>query len=167
MQQGRTRPRAGEYGESMEQDDLDVLLQNLPPSSRTLDDSTDARLARRLQEIEDEQGQGRLVANRDCAVCGDSSPIADFPSLANCTHRPETCAGCYEAWITTQLQDSSWREAKCPVSKCGTTLTYHEIQQYATAEIFQQYDTFIARAALNEDRTSPGFEIVQVIRITD
>jgi hypothetical protein len=31
-------------------------------------------------------------------------------------------------------------------------MTYSEIQQNAPVEIFQQYDTIIARAALNEDR---------------
>ncbi|OAL56794.1 hypothetical protein IQ07DRAFT_18408 [Pyrenochaeta sp. DS3sAY3a] len=88
---------------------------------------------------------------RDCAVCGDSQPISSLPSLANCTHIPETCADCYTEWITSQLTESSWREVKCPGSKCKIKLTYHEIQAYALPENFQQYDTYIARTAFNDD----------------
>jgi hypothetical protein len=76
----------------------------------------------------------------------------DFPSLPNCSHPPETCAGCYSEWVTAQLQGSGWSEAKCPGHKCNSTLSYHEIQQYASAQTFQQYDNFIAKQAMSEDR---------------
>jgi hypothetical protein len=92
------------------------------------------------------------LRSRDCVVCGDSVHVVDLPSLANCDHRPETCADCYSGWIAAQLQGSSWREAKCPGNKCTTVLSYHEIRLYAQPETFQQYDTFIARAAFSEDR---------------
>lgn len=92
------------------------------------------------------------LRSRDCVVCGDSVHVVDLPSLAECDHRPETCADCYSGWITAQLQSSSWREAKCPGNKCKTVLSYHEIRLYAQPETFQQYDTFIARAAFSEDR---------------
>jgi len=94
------------------------------------------------------------LRSRDCVVCGDSVHVVDLPSLAECDHRPETCTDCYSGWITAQLQSSSWREAKCPGNKCNTVLSYHEIRLYAQPEIFQQYDTFIARAAFSEDRKS-------------
>jgi hypothetical protein len=92
------------------------------------------------------------VATRQCSVCGDSSPIAELPSLADCEHLPQTCSTCYAGWITVQLQESNWREARCPENTCHVKMTYSEIQQNALVEIFQQYDTFIARAVLNEDR---------------
>ncbi|KAI4950905.1 hypothetical protein J4E86_007413 [Alternaria arbusti] len=94
------------------------------------------------------------LRSRDCVVCGDSVHVVDLPSLAECDHRPETCADCYSGWISAQLQSSSWREAKCPGNKCKTVLSYHEIRLYAQPETFQQYDTFIARAAFSEDRES-------------
>lgn len=56
------------------------------------------------------------------------------------------------SWIEAQLRGSGWREAKCPEDKCRTKLAYFEIQHTATPETFLQYDTFIARAAINEDR---------------
>jgi hypothetical protein len=111
----------------------------------------DATLAQLLQE--EEQFQQLAVKTRDCVVCGDSHPINELPSLAECTHFPQTCATCYGGWIATQLQGSSWREAKCPESECKVKLTYYEIQQVVTPEIFLQYDTFIARTAMSEDRT--------------
>jgi hypothetical protein len=91
------------------------------------------------------------VATRQCSVCGDNSPIAELPSLAECKHLPQTCSTCYAGWIKVQLQESSWREARCPESTCHVKMTYSEIQQIAPVEIFQQYDTFIARAAFIED----------------
>jgi hypothetical protein len=91
------------------------------------------------------------VATRQCPVCGDDSPIAELPSLAGCEHKPQTCSTCNAGWITAQLQESSWTEARCPESTCHVKMTYDEIQQYAPVNIFQQYDTFLTRALLNAD----------------
>ncbi|KAH7402671.1 hypothetical protein BKA66DRAFT_449266 [Pyrenochaeta sp. MPI-SDFR-AT-0127] len=110
----------------------------------------DAKVARLLQSQEN-WSQQAPSGNRDCAVCSDNVLIIGLPSLANCIHRPETCAGCYADWITTQLRDNSWREVKCPGSECRIQLTYDEIRQYANPGIFQQYDAFLARAAFNDD----------------
>jgi hypothetical protein len=115
-----------------------------------IDTSMDAMLAQQLQE-EDEQSRRVVVATRACVVCDDTCPVADLPSLASCDHLPQTCASCYSGWVVSQLEGSSWREAKCPEDQCRIKMTYHEIQQIATPEIFQQYDTFIARAAISED----------------
>jgi hypothetical protein len=99
-----------------------------------------------------------IVEIPECSVCGDSCPGAELPSLAGCEHPPQTCSTCYTAWLAVQLRGSSWREAKCPVSKCKVKLTYQEIQQYASSESFQQYDTYIAHIALNEDRKFGCFD---------
>jgi hypothetical protein len=96
--------------------------------------------------------EGTHLRRRDCVVCDDSIAIGDLPSLTDCEHRPETCAGCYADWITTQLQGSTWREAKCPGSDCNVVLSYHDIRLYASSETFEKYDTFKARALINEDR---------------
>lgn len=140
------------YGELMDLDHSDFALDEKGPSLEICQMvQEDAEIARLLQAQEN-WSQGAPSGNRDCAVCSDNFPIVELPSLANCTHRPETCAGCYAEWITAQLRASSWREVKCPGSECKIQLTYHEIQLYANPEIFQQYDVFIARAAFNEDR---------------
>jgi hypothetical protein len=91
------------------------------------------------------------VANRECLVCGNSTPVTELPSLAGCEHPPQICSTCYSKWITAELQQSNWRESRCPESRCNVELTYNDIQRNASLETFQQYDTFITRAALNED----------------
>jgi hypothetical protein len=111
----------------------------------------DAELAWQLQD-EEERNLQTPLATRECPVCTDSFPITTLPSLADCTHAPQTCTICYAGWVAAQLEGSSWREAKCPEGNCKVKLTYDEIQQIATAEVFEQYDTFITRTALNEDR---------------
>lgn len=93
----------------------------------------------------------------ECLVCGDSFPVTELPSLAGCSHPPQVCAICYAKWVAVQLEESSWREAKCPESKCNVRLTYFEIKHITTHDVFEQYDNFIARAALNEDRKSQSF----------
>jgi hypothetical protein len=97
----------------------------------------------------DQTAQSR---QRDCVVCGESVYIFDLPALYQCTHRPETCAECYSGWIAAQLHENNWGEVKCPGDECKTTLSYHDIQAHASPEIFQRYDTYIARAAISQDR---------------
>jgi hypothetical protein len=133
--------------------DIDEEPWNLASEDRrnTIQSSMDAVLARQLQE-EDLRSQRTTMSTRGCIVCGDDDPISEFPSLADCEHVPQTCRSCFSSWVEAQLRGSGWREVKCPESKCKTTLAYYEIQQMVAPEIFLQYDTFIARAAISEDR---------------
>ena len=89
----------------------------------------------RLRLEEEERERQRY---RDCAVCGENIHRIDYPSLAYCTHEPETCAECYASWITSEIKDGSWREIKCPGNGCKVVLENHEIQQFATSEDFDQ-----------------------------
>jgi hypothetical protein len=102
----------------------------------------------------DETSQLQSTGGRDCAVCGDSVKVSNLPSLPDCAHRPETCPDCYSDWISAQLQDSNWGNVKCPGDGCNTALSYYDIRAYASPEVFQRYDTFIARAAFSQDRKS-------------
>ncbi|OAL06196.1 hypothetical protein IQ06DRAFT_211228 [Phaeosphaeriaceae sp. SRC1lsM3a] len=112
--------------------------------------SIDALMAHQLQEDED-RAQHVAPKIRECAVCGDQTSVGALPALSECEHVPRTCGSCYAGWVAAQLQDSGWREAKCPESNCQTRLQYYDIQHIASPDIFQQYDMFIARAALGED----------------
>jgi hypothetical protein len=134
----------------MDLDDDDWDLGSMEKSNRSAT-SMDASLTRCLQEQEDYSNQA-ATGRRACVVCGDDDLISRFPSLVGCVHIPQTCAACYGGWVGAQLQGSGWKEAECPEDKCKVKLTYYEIQQTATPEIFQQYDNFIARAAISEDR---------------
>ncbi|KAF1834509.1 hypothetical protein BDW02DRAFT_333209 [Decorospora gaudefroyi] len=126
------------YGEPMEIDDVDQTEQQGAKHSE-------------LPQTTENLSHPAALPSRDCAVCGDNVHIVVLPSLPNCSHRPETCTNCYSGWITAQLQGNGWSEVKCPAEKCRTTLSYHEIWQYADPETFRQYDTFIARAAISKD----------------
>ncbi len=142
----------GDGGDRMDLDENSLALHKTSPVQ-----ILDKKEQRGMEAAKKIQPAEHIVQNgpsgtRDCAVCGENSLIVDLPSLADCTHRPETCADCFSAWIGTQLRDSSWSEVKCPGNGCKIQLAYFEIQQYATPEVFQQYDTFIARAAFSEDR---------------
>ncbi|KAF2025622.1 hypothetical protein EK21DRAFT_29149, partial [Setomelanomma holmii] len=86
-----------------------------------------------------------------CAVCETCHAVNGLPSLADCEHPPKTCAECYTGWIAAQLEGSNWAGVKCPETKCKVRLTYYEIQQIASTDMFQKYDTFLARAAISED----------------
>lgn len=121
-----------------------------PTSQSQIDE--DAILAQLLQEQEDQQA---VPATRECPACNDQFPVYELPSLAHCAHPPQTCTDCFAGWIAAQLEGSSWQTAKCPETKCSVQLEYHEIQQLASPETFARYDTFITRAACNDDRKSP------------
>jgi hypothetical protein len=139
----RRRSReSGSFNHSQSESSLDVYYPDLSAKLPRVENNINAKVAQ----------EPVSMAIRQCLVCSDSFPVAELPMLAECKHLPHTCSTCYAGWIAAQLQGSSWTEARCPESTCYTKMTYSEIQQNAAVEIFQQYDTFIARAALNEDR---------------
>ncbi|KAH9863486.1 hypothetical protein IAQ61_009764 [Plenodomus lingam] len=113
-----------------------------------LNDKTNA-LLNTLVRQEKEQNQ---VPTRICVVDGEAYSITSMPTLSACSHDPNYCAECYQRWLTAQLEDSSWHEARCPEHGCNAILTYPEIQQHASQESFELYDKFLTRAALNQDR---------------
>lgn len=145
--------RAAEAGDPMDLDEDDGDLTYNRDLKTTEASMQDALLAQQLQE--EDRPQHTVVRRRDCIVCGDSILITEFPSLSKCEHIPQTCAVCYSTWIARQLEDSGWKEARCPENKCKTKLEYYEIQQTVTPEIFQRFHDMIARHAIGEDREFP------------
>ena len=111
----------------------------------------DSALARELQDEENHMRQAP-APSRECTVCGDKLPVSALPGLAECSHPPQTCSGCYAGWVAAQLECNGWGGAKCPERECKVKLTYYEIQQTAAPETFLKYDDFMARTALNDDR---------------
>ncbi|KAH3949154.1 hypothetical protein HBI24_014500 [Parastagonospora nodorum] len=144
---------AAEAGDPMDIDEDDGDLTYSRDVQATGPSISDALLAQQLHD--QERLQHVVVRRRDCIVCGDSILINEFPSLAKCEHIPQTCAVCYSTWIARQLEDSGWKEARCPENKCKTKLEYYEIQQTITPEVFQRFDDMMARNAIGED---PNFE---------
>jgi hypothetical protein len=146
----RRSQRSSSFSHSQSESSLNVYYPDLSAKLPRTENDSNAPVAQELVS----------VALRQCPVCSDSFPIAELPMLAECKHLPHTCSTCYAGWVAAQLQGSSWMEARCPESTCHTKMTYSEIQQNAPVEIFQQYDTFIARAALNEDRKLRHFALL-------
>jgi hypothetical protein len=95
--------------------------------------------------------QAPTVPEIECVVCSESLPLAHVPSLATCTHVPQTCPNCFATWIESELEKKGWQSIKCPGSDCRVILAHHEVQQYATRSVFEQYDLFVMRAALGND----------------
>ena len=73
---------------------------------------------------------------RECVVCSEAMPIPDFPSLMNCTHEPQVCGDCYKTWISSQLDNKSWKEIGCPDSGCKELLGHADVQRYAAPEVY-------------------------------
>ncbi|KAF2491119.1 hypothetical protein BU16DRAFT_144198 [Lophium mytilinum] len=87
---------------------------------------------------------------RECAICAESCPIPDLPSLMNCEHEPQVCSDCYQRWIASELNSKSWKEIKCPEEGCKQILCHAEVQEYATSEVYAKFDALSAREALNK-----------------
>jgi hypothetical protein len=137
--------------------DLDRTSSPFQGRTATMEDSDpdDAAIARQLHREELQAQEARLRAaaslTRDCAVCGESTPIISLPSLSSCTHEAQTCSNCYATWISSRLEESGWQEVKCPGTSCRTHLTHEEIKAYATQEVFERYDTLQTRGVLSLD----------------
>ncbi|KAF2476483.1 uncharacterized protein BDR25DRAFT_252513 [Lindgomyces ingoldianus] len=124
----------------------------LPDHERAQQEDTDAQIARQLQQEEEERRQRETSpSSRDCVVCGENTPIPEFPALAECAHEPDICVDCFKGWIASELNTKSWSEIKCPGDGCRVILKHHHVQQHADPEIYERFDSLSARDALNDD----------------
>ncbi|KAF2741423.1 hypothetical protein EJ04DRAFT_423048 [Polyplosphaeria fusca] len=115
-------------------------------------EETDAQIALQLQRDDEEvERHAALILDRECIVCGDALPMTDFPVLDGCTHDSETCLTCFQAWISSELNDKTWNALRCPANGCQVVLEYHDVQQYATRDGYERYDFLATRSALNDD----------------
>ncbi|OMP86737.1 putative RING finger protein, partial [Diplodia seriata] len=93
---------------------------------------------------------------RECAVCGDAKPNADFPdeTRLQCKHVWRTCGECAQAWIASGLESKGWDQIKCPEEGCEAFLGHADVSQLADRATFQRYDSLATRAHLS---TLPNF----------
>ncbi|ORY19712.1 hypothetical protein BCR34DRAFT_471454 [Clohesyomyces aquaticus] len=123
-----------------------------PEYDRVQQEDTDAQIAQQLHEEEEERvRRERSPSTRDCVVCGDSTPVPEFPALVECNHQPEICRDCFKGWIASELESKSWDTIKCPGSKCKVIMQHNHVQQYADPDIYAKFDALSARSALNDD----------------
>ena len=90
-----------------------------------------------------------LGTTRQCAVCNEGFPDADFPSLEDCEHLPQICQDCYTRWIASSLETSTY--VNCPHTDCVVLLAFHQMRQYASPTDFEKYDDFQTYNILNKD----------------
>ena len=103
---------------------------------------------RREQEVEELLAAERARL-RECAVCGDTKDLDEYPAktpTARCTHPKATCAECLQTWMASEFETKGCDGIKCP--ECPETLEYSDVQAVATPETFEAYDKLATRNAL-------------------
>jgi hypothetical protein len=149
-----TDPRFGTKSRPIDLDRTSSPFQDRTAAMEDFD-TQDAAIARQLHREELQAQEERLhkaaSRTRDCAVCGEATPIIELPSLSSCSHEAQTCSNCYATWISSRLEESGWQEVKCPGTTCRINLTHEEIKAYATKEVFERYDTLQTRGVLSLD----------------
>jgi hypothetical protein len=119
----------------------------IPPARRSSVKPDSPKLQPKMPEPKTPE----LPKARDCTSCTESIPIADLPSLPNCTHTAEVCRDCLALWIAAELSTNGWRGIKCPGTNCQVVLQHHDVQAYASTETFTKFDEFSVREALGDD----------------
>jgi hypothetical protein len=74
-----------------------------------------------------------------CSCCNDLYLGRPYPKLENCKHKPDTCPGCFSAWIAAQIDSNAWDKIKCPCQYCNNRMSYADVREYASPETFSRY----------------------------
>jgi hypothetical protein len=70
----------------------------------------------------------------ECSVCGDVFPPNAFPRLDACIHENDVCEGCFEHWLTSQVNDANWDRVVCPTQGCNNIVTHSDMHRLAAPE---------------------------------
>ena len=90
--------------------------------------------------------------DQDCVVCAETLRAPRFPETQiteTCTHAPNTCLGCIQQHIETQLETRMWDRLSCP--ECPAPLMYANVERYASQGTFQRYDLLAMRHGICSD----------------
>lgn len=89
-----------------------------------------------------------LLSYRECAVCGESKPYADFPDPTplQCQHLWNTCNECVRSWIAAELDSKGWDHINCPEPECRAFLNHSDVSRLADSTTFERYVCFIIRS---------------------
>lgn len=74
----------------------------------------------------------------ECSVCGESVLAKDQPKLPACTHEPDICTQCFNLWLEQQMESISWEKIRCPSNDCDQTMTHADINNNASADLFNR-----------------------------
>ena len=135
-------------------------------SKRKRDDETDAspepkrRELRTIAEltpvIQEISQNSTPTASRTCIACLDSDLTnAHFTELlpdTNCMHINEVCSECFTAHVDNTIDDPEENSICCPNSHvCNASLTYEQVHQHASPEVFERYDRKLAGALVSTE----------------
>lgn len=85
-------------------------------------------------------------------VCGTHYPTEQFsrqPFTSACAHEVNTCEQCLVEWLRESIRGKSLDDIGCP--ECRSPFQYHEMKAWAPQELFERYDSLLARRALSAD----------------
>lgn len=119
-----------------EGDDIRICLlckAAFQPDKPSLRDDNMYICAECTKSLEDDEEN-----RRDCVACEQQFPVETLVSFTECSHQPETCTECCASWIAAQLDNKTWNEIICPTTECMARLQHHEVQKYASPEVFER-----------------------------
>lgn len=90
-----------------------------------------------------------------CSTCDrDLAASAFFKtrSTKRCAHQVHTCKTCLKAWLTMQLESTTYDKLSCP--QCPEIMQHADVKRCATKEAYDKYDELERRAI--QDNT-PGW----------
>lgn len=77
----------------------------------------------------------------ECSTCDRSLAASSFPKrlpTQECKHEGSTCKVCLKAWITAQLESTTYDKLSCP--ECPEIMQNASIKTNATKETYQKFD---------------------------
>ncbi|KPI42478.1 E3 ubiquitin-protein ligase RNF14 [Cyphellophora attinorum] len=96
---------------------------------------------------------GHDTTPRMCQVCDEERAAGEFPAItddANCAHaQMSTCKSCMQRHITSESTSRALDEITCPEPNCRALLSFGQMQEYASAEVFERYDSVLCQNALS------------------
>ncbi|KAI0487193.1 hypothetical protein F4859DRAFT_468448 [Xylaria cf. heliscus] len=93
-------------------------------------------------------------AMEDCISCLEPKPRTDFPQAPltpNCMHPTTTCLACVASFLESQSKNGLISRLSCP--QCSELLTYDSIQDFATADTFERYNTYSINELISKTHT--------------
>ncbi|KAK4174227.1 putative E3 ubiquitin-protein ligase RNF14 [Triangularia setosa] len=93
-----------------------------------------------------------LKPTESCDICVEEKGVTEFPvriASGGCKgHKPPLCKDCLGRWLVESMEAGKWRRLKCPDTECAAVLQHHDVKRYAEKEMFERYDRWLLRDAL-------------------
>ena len=132
------------YGSDTDQEE-DLLAKNVQDEEVEPTHDRNARVEPAPERAPQDHLDSVLGRNlRDCDVCGEEFPVAEFPVrlTRRCNHESKTCRRCVMQWIQSSLEINSLMSIKCPGASCKELLAHDDVRASASSDVFDRYSTF-------------------------